>query len=106
MQANGTLKLADFGVSKYFGEEDKTSGSGYVSDTQGTWPFWSPEMCDDSFDGGYSAYAADVWAAGVCLWVFVFGTLPFWGPTPDSIFNSIFRDPLPEIPSRKSPQLL
>jgi len=106
MHSDGTLKLADFGVSKYFGdEENRMTDSGIVSDTQGTWPFWSPEICDpDAGENGYSAYAADVWAAGVCLWIFVFGSLPFWDTSPDAIFRKVYLDPLPEFPSRKSPE--
>ena len=101
-------------MSNYFGDGEESvdptdvprDRRGLVKDTQGTWPFWAPEMCDESLDGGYSAYAADVWAAGVCLWIFIFGTLPFWGITPEEIFLKVYRDPLPELPSRKSPEMV
>ena len=52
---------------------------GFVADTQGTWPFWAPEMCDEDTEDEYDAYAADVWATGVCIWIIVFGAMPFWG---------------------------
>ncbi|CAN0076454.1 unnamed protein product, partial [Sphacelaria rigidula] len=44
--------------------------------------------------GTYNAYAADVWAAGVCLWVFRFGTPPFYDPDPSNLFLEICRQPL------------
>lgn len=44
--------------------------------------------------GTYNAFAADVWAAGVCLWVFRFGTPPFYDPDPSNLFVEICRQPL------------
>ncbi|CAM9596077.1 unnamed protein product, partial [Hapterophycus canaliculatus] len=48
--------------------------------------------------GTYNAFAADVWAAGVCLWVFRFGTPPFFNTDPTNLFVEICRQPL-EFPS-------
>lgn len=60
---------------------------GLMTKTEGTWAFWSPEMCD----GGkaFSGYAADIWAAGVCLYVFVTGKLPFYTDAPETLFEMI-----------------
>ncbi|CAM9635459.1 unnamed protein product, partial [Scytosiphon promiscuus] len=44
--------------------------------------------------GTYNAFAADVWAAGVCLWVFRFGTPPFYNTDPTNLFVEICRQPL------------
>lgn len=44
--------------------------------------------------GTYNAFAADVWAAGVCLWVFRFGTPPFYDVDPSNLFVDICRQPL------------
>ena len=44
--------------------------------------------------GTYNAFAADVWAAGVCLWVFRFGTPPFYNTDPSNLFLEICRQPL------------
>lgn len=51
---------------------------------------------DESFrrQGTYNAFAADVWAAGVCLWVFRFGTPPFYDPDPSTLFLDICGQPL------------
>eukprot|EP01041_Mallomonas_annulata_P002733 gene2733-5381_t len=129
-----SVKIVDFGVSRCF-DQDRDNSSvrsyrrGLVQDTQGTWPFWAPEMCEDNdyhnenYDGDddnqrqhedqddhdngdtYSAYKADVWAAGVVLWTMLFGTLPFYGTTPDDIFQRICGPP-PEPPNRKSPEVI
>jgi hypothetical protein len=37
----------------------------------------------------YSAYMSDVWAASVCLWIFVFGKLPFYHPDVVKLFAMI-----------------
>jgi len=85
----GTVRIADFGVSRVFGADDSV---GHVFDTKGTWPYWSPQMCDqdiNNVDEPYSAYKADVWAAGVCLWIFIYGTMPFWGQDMTELFLKI-----------------
>jgi hypothetical protein len=43
---------------------------------------------------GYDAFAADVWACGVCLWVFLYGTLPFHDHNPTALFTAICTQPL------------
>eukprot|EP00752_Nemacystus_decipiens_P002991 g2775.t1 len=187
---DGVAKLADFGVAQVFDEQEPPppppSGSGQspavtpnsaerhrhqLTQPEGTWCFWAPEICTTSNavndrarqaaltrargaeaakamalgirgDGGgdsvvgskppspilegevfstsrntaledygkmpsegsarhslqrqgtYNAFAADVWAAGVCLWVFRFGTPPFYDPDPSNLFLEICRQPL------------
>ena len=63
------------------------AGSGMLSKTEGTWCFWSPEMCEGS--QAFSGYAADMWAAGVCLYIFVTGKLPFYSEVPHELFDMI-----------------
>lgn len=109
MTLDGNIKVVDFGVSYDFAGDANTTG--YVRDTKGSWPFWAPEMIDNQSANAYSAYAADVWAAGVCLWIFIYGTLPFWAPGPSHLPDPIFEQILlsktapPKFPSRRSPEL-
>lgn len=60
---------------------------GMLTRTEGTWCFWSPEMCLGSQK--FSGYAADMWAAGVCLYIFVTGKLPFYSEVPTELFEVI-----------------
>jgi hypothetical protein len=48
----------------------------------------------------FSGYACDTWAAGVLLWVFIYGTLPFMEETPDDLFEAITTKDL-EFPADK-----
>ncbi len=97
---NGSLKLSDFGVSSHFENDRKKSSislvalarsksRGSVSKTEGTYSFYSPEMCTVKTMHGYSAYMADMWAATVCLWIFVFGRVPFYHPEVMTLFQMI-----------------
>ncbi|KAG7357564.1 serine/threonine protein kinase [Nitzschia inconspicua] len=69
------------------------AGFGMLSRTEGTWCFWSPEMCEGS--QSFSGYAADMWAAGVCLYIFVTGKLPFYSEIPQELFSMIATSEIP-----------
>mmetsp|Transcript_34127 Transcript_34127/g.39565 ORF Transcript_34127/g.39565 Transcript_34127/m.39565 type:complete len:470 (+) Transcript_34127:97-1506(+) len=104
VDSRGYAKIADFGVSHDFHGDDRSSGlqlktegellekgmsgSGVMTKTEGTFCFWSPEMCDPKANG-FSAYTADIWAAGVCLYVFANGKLPFYSDDPSELFEMI-----------------
>ena len=64
--ADGQVRLCDLGSSQRCGADD------LMIRTVGTPAFFSPEMCDGR---PYSARAADVWALGICLYIFVFGEM-------------------------------
>jgi calcium/calmodulin-dependent protein kinase kinase 2 len=110
---NGQLKLSDFGVSSHFENDRKKSSislvalarsksRGSVSKTEGTFSFYSPEMCTVKTMTGYSAYMADMWAATVCLWIFIFGRVPFFHPEVMTLFQMI-REEEPIMPHAVSP---
>eukprot|EP00602_Paraphysomonas_sp_CaronLab_P008538 CAMPEP_0185032380 /NCGR_PEP_ID=MMETSP1103-20130426/20400_1 /TAXON_ID=36769 /ORGANISM="Paraphysomonas bandaiensis, Strain Caron Lab Isolate" /LENGTH=783 /DNA_ID=CAMNT_0027568261 /DNA_START=352 /DNA_END=2703 /DNA_ORIENTATION=- len=111
---NGNLKVTDFGVSSHFSDEKRkaaihlrhlprSKSRGIVGKTEGTFPFYSPEMCKENASV-YSAYMSDVWAASVCLWIFIFGKLPFYHPDVVKLFSMIrCEDPI--MPHRVSPEL-
>mmetsp|Transcript_44695 Transcript_44695/g.87557 ORF Transcript_44695/g.87557 Transcript_44695/m.87557 type:complete len:524 (+) Transcript_44695:595-2166(+) len=67
---NGHILLVDFGCALIFDEDDlahSPAGSPF---------FFAPEMCSgDSRD--YSTKKADVWAMGVCLYMFIYGRPPY-----------------------------
>jgi serine/threonine protein kinase len=58
--ADGTVKIADFGVSQIFERSKK------FTTTAGTPAFMAPELCRE---GDFSVKAADMWAVGVTLCV-------------------------------------
>ena len=86
---DGRCKIADFGVAHHFADEarrgveaqkslrslERSHSRAQLRETQGTYAFWAPEMLEGS--RSFNAYACDLWATGVCFFVFVAGRLPF-----------------------------
>ena len=64
LAADGRVKISDFGSSRIL------LGTGMLSKTVGTPAFLAPEVCAGL---PYHGRAADVWALGICLYMFVFG---------------------------------
>ena len=69
--------------------------SGILNKTEGTWCFWSPEMCTTNQNSGFSGYAADLWAAGICLFIFTTGKVPFFSLVPLTLFEMIAKAEVP-----------
>ena len=73
--ANGLLKISDFGLSAiYTGSETDEGRATLLHTTCGTPNYVAPEVLADK---GYNGYAADIWSAGVILYVLMAGYLPF-----------------------------
>ncbi|GMH40079.1 hypothetical protein BSKO_07983 [Bryopsis sp. KO-2023] len=71
LTAEGCVKISDFGNACH-----RADGDDMMDDTSGTRPFFAPEMCSE--DGRrFSGKKADVYALGVCLYMFVHGKVPF-----------------------------
>lgn len=91
-----SAKIADFGTARVINERPKLGGD-YVTSTEGTISFFAPEMCLSGTlsVGGYSARAADWWAYGVCLYMWVYHSPPFVAPTPMLLVEKIRTELVP-----------
>jgi len=82
VDADGRLKIGDFGAAVKMLEDFLVNG------TEGTYYFFSPEMCSSGYKG-HDGRRADIWATGVSMWAFLFGSLPFFHADLVSLLDSI-----------------
>ncbi|CAH9121669.1 unnamed protein product [Cuscuta epithymum] len=76
--SSSPIKLADFGLATFIKPGESLRG------TVGS-PFYiAPEV----LKGGYNE-AADIWSAGVILYILLSGIPPFWGKTKSKIFDAV-----------------
>jgi [calcium/calmodulin-dependent protein kinase] kinase len=86
---NGTIKIADFGVSAIVGEQD------VMKKAEGTYHFMPPEcVSTEPNPDGFSGRAADIWAMGISFFAFAFYKVPFLGETPLELFENIEKQEL------------
>eukprot|EP00960_Hanusia_phi_P063610 765521-Hanusia_phi.AAC.4 len=80
-----TVKVADFGLSKYMGHEDVS-----MKTTCGTPNYMAPEVLDsDGFDG-YGP-EVDIWSVGVILYTMLCGFQPFFEFSTAALFQQIMK---------------
>ncbi|KAI3687464.1 hypothetical protein L1987_81161 [Smallanthus sonchifolius] len=89
------LKATDFGLSVFFKPGD------VFRDLVGSAYYVAPEVLRRHYGA-----EADIWSAGVILYILLSGVPPFWGETEQGIFDSVLRgnldfvsDPWPSISS-------
>ena len=107
VDSRGYAKISDFGVSHVFEDEvdfaDDTnewggrcmSQIGNLTKREGTYSFWSPEMCNAK-SSSFSGYTSDIWACGICLHIFACGKLPFYAHDPSKLFDLIIKSETPQ----------
>ncbi|KAK6947864.1 Protein kinase domain [Dillenia turbinata] len=89
------LKATDFGLSVFFKQGD------VFKDLVGSAYYVAPEVLRRNYGA-----EADIWSAGVILYILLSGVPPFWGENEQGIFDAILRghidfssDPWPSISS-------
>uniref|UniRef100_A0A7N0TQU5 non-specific serine/threonine protein kinase n=1 Tax=Kalanchoe fedtschenkoi TaxID=63787 RepID=A0A7N0TQU5_KALFE len=89
------LKATDFGLSVFFKPGD------VFKDLVGSAYYVAPEVLRRSYGA-----EADIWSAGVILYILLSGVPPFWGENEQAIFDAVLRghmdfssDPWPSISS-------
>jgi len=95
--ANGVLKLADFGLSKFLLSGESRS---VFNQKDGTPAFQAPECLDDKEDLKFSLYPTDVWALGVTLYQVKYGKLPFFSTNEEELAEKVINEPL-KIPDEE-----
>eukprot|EP00775_Hariotina_reticulata_P006821 gene6821-7038_t len=111
LSADGLLKISDFGsgvvlVGNYWAWllTNLPSVEATINTTMGTPAFFAPEMCGPTASP-FKPFPAECWALGICLFMFVFGKVPYSATSTISLYKLI-SDPepvqLPEQPAISS----
>lgn len=80
----GTIKIADFGLSKVINISASPTKKGKAEAAAGTKAYWAPEVWD-----GKQSVKSDIWAAGVVLYIMLYGMLPFAAAGEDKIKEEV-----------------
>lgn len=95
VQANGRLKVTDFGIAQISDSEKGNSGV-----AMGTVYYISPEQAS----GKATTFSSDIYSVGIMLYEMATGKLPFEGDTPLSI-AMMQVNTAPTRPSKINPQI-
>src|SRR6516165_10572134 len=99
LTAEGTAKIADFGLAKFL---QTTEGQTQEGDVVGTPRYMAPEQTSGALEG--VGPAADIYSLGVILYELLTGRAPLQAPTPvETLLLVRNEEPLP--PSRLLPRL-
>ena len=90
-------KLTDFGISTLL-KSDGVGGD-FLQSTGGSYPFFAPEMCRSLRGAGYSGRAADMWACGVSLWMWLYTDLPYDADSVPDMMQKIANEEVPYPPA-------
>ncbi|EAW12768.1 cAMP-dependent protein kinase [Aspergillus clavatus NRRL 1] len=91
LDADGHIKLVDFGFAKQIGDRETYT-------LCGTPEYLAPEVIQNSGHG----LAVDWWALGILIYEFLVGQPPFWDPNPMRIYEQIVEGRL-RFPPNVSP---
>lgn len=80
----GTIKIADFGLSKVINISASPTKKGKAEAAAGTRAYWAPEVWE-----GKQSVKSDIWAAGVVLYIMLYGMLPFAAAGEDKIKDEV-----------------
>ena len=70
---DGKIKFIDFSISTIVTSENKL-----INEPGGSMHYQSPEFFNtENNDGYYDPFIADIWAIGICLYIFIFEEFPF-----------------------------
>lgn len=100
-------KLSDFGISVFYKADVGVGGADYMQSTGGSYPFFAPEMCRALRGAGYSGRAADMWALGVCIFMWLYHRLPYESDSVVNLMEKIANDDVPyPTDTSRSPELM
>ena len=72
-EKNEKIKFIDFSISTIVNSDNKL-----INEPGGSMHYQSPEFFNtENTNGYYDPFIADIWAIGICLYIFIFGEFPF-----------------------------
>lgn len=85
-EGSNKVKLIDFGVSKYFFDQDNPKKEITMRTKAGSLFYFSPEIAGDNkrYD-----HKVDIWSAGVLLYIMVGGEPPFFDMNPAVVIEKV-----------------
>lgn len=91
MSREGHIVLADFGLSKDFGEQQQQPGATNMASSFVGSPFYvSPDVLrQQKYD-----FSVDFWSLGILIYRMLYGKTPFTGRTMKEVFDAILTQPV------------